>query len=346
MRYLRLILICGIFLSIGLSQSNAQIFPKIIKRNSNTTPVVPQERKNIELRGFDQESYLRTLSTVTDSMIFENNVNLGKVRSIIAEDQNVMIWAPTNRLVKVSEQIQIDSIWVTAYEYFSAWDSKKIDIYDFDIKSFQDSVKIRLYDPFFGYNWSMPLDQTPITSPFGYRWRRWHYGTDLDLNTGDPVYSTFDGIVRVRSYDRYGYGYYLVIRHKNGLETLYGHLSKYLVEVGQEVKAGELIAKGGNTGRSTGSHLHYELRYRGQPFDPENVYDFKEYRILNQEFLLTSDTFSHIAQARARAYHRVKSGDTLGSIARRYGVSVSTLTKLNGITSRSILRIGQNLRVR
>ena len=113
--------------------------------------MVPQERKNIELRGFDQESYLRTLSTVTDSMIFENNVNLGKVRSIIAEDQNVMIWAPTNRLVKVSEQIQIDSIWVTAYEYFSAWDSKKIDIYDFDIKSFQDSVKIRLYDPFFGY---------------------------------------------------------------------------------------------------------------------------------------------------------------------------------------------------
>jgi murein DD-endopeptidase MepM/ murein hydrolase activator NlpD len=347
MRYLKLILILGIFLSIGLTESNAQIFPKIIKKNTSTTPVTPQERKNIELRGFDQESYLRTLSTVTDSLIFENNVNLGKVRSIISEDQNVMIWAPTNRLVKVSEQIQIDSIWVTAYEYYSAWDSKKVDIYNFDIKDFQDSVNIRLYDPFFGYDWKMPLDdETRKTSGFGYRWRRWHYGTDLDLDTGDPVRSTFDGIVRVRSYDRYGWGYYVVVRHKNGLETLYGHLSKFVAEVGQEVKAGDIIAKGGSTGRSTGSHLHYEMRYKGLAFDPENVYDFAEYRIKNQLFTITSETFSHIAQARARAYHRVKSGDTLGSIARRYGVSVSALTRMNGISSRSILRIGQNLRVR
>ena len=345
MRYLKLILILGIFLSIGLTESNAQIFPKIIKKNTSTTQVTPQERKNIELRGFDQESYLRTLSTVTDSLIFENNVNLGKVRSIISEDQNVMIWAPTNRLGKVSEQIQIDSIWVTAYEYYSAWDSKKVDIYNFDIKDFQDSVNIRLYDPFFGYDWKMPLDdETRKTSGFGYRWRRWHYGTDLDLDTGDPVRSTFDGIVRVRSYDRYGWGYYVVVRHKNGLETLYGHLSKFVAEVGQEVKAGDIIAKGGSTGRSTGSHLHYEMRYRGLAFDPENVYDFGEYRIKNQLFTITPETFSHIAQA--RAYHRVKSGDTLGSIARRYGVSVSALTRMNGISTRTILRIGQNLRVR
>lgn len=346
MRYLRLILTLGFLMSIGLTVSNAQIFPKIIKKNTSSDPVTPQERKNIELRGFDQESYLRTLSTVTDSMIFENNVNLGKVRSIISEDQNVMIWAPTNRLVKVSEQIQIDSIWVTAYEYYSAWDSQKMDIYNVDIKEFQDSVKIRLYDPFFGYDWKMPLEKTPKTSGFGYRWRRWHYGTDLDLQTGDPVYSAFDGIVRVRSYDRYGWGYYVVVRHKNGLETLYGHLSKFTVEVGQEVKAGDMIAKGGSTGRSSGSHLHYEMRYKGLAFDPENIYDFSQYKILNQEFLITPSTFSHIAKARSRAYHRVKSGDTLGSIGRRYGVSVSALTRMNGISSRTILRIGQNLRVR
>lgn len=346
MRYLKSILILILFGSIGLVESNAQILPKIIKKNTTQPTTSGQERRNIELRGFDQDSYLRTLSTVTDSMIFENNVNLGKVRSIISEDQNVMIWAPTNRLVKVSEQIQIDSIWVTAYEYYSAWDSKKVDIYNTDVKSFQDSVKIRLYDPFFGYDWKMPLSSTPKTSGFGYRWRRWHYGTDLDLDTGDPVYSAFDGIVRVRSYDRYGWGYYVLVRHKNGLETLYGHLSKYMVEVGQEVKAGDIIGKGGSTGRSTGSHLHYEMRYKGLPFDPELVYDFSQYKILSQEYLITSSTFSHVAQARSRAYHRVKSGDTLGSIARRYGVSVSALTRMNGISSRSILRIGQNLRVR
>lgn len=347
MRYSILFVVFCLNLSIGALNANAQIFPKIIKKNTTTQSTgAGQERRNIELRGFDQESYLRTLSSVTDSIIFENNVNLGRVRSIISEDQNIMIWAPTNQLVKVSEQIQIDSIWVTAFEYYSSWDSNKIDIYNFDPKTFTDTVNIRLYDEFFGYNWKMPLETTPVTSGYGYRWRRWHYGTDLDLNTGDPVYSGFDGIVRVKSYDRYGYGYYIVIRHKNGLETLYGHLSKQLVDVGQEVRAGDLIAKGGNTGRSTGSHLHYELRYRGLAFDSEKVYDFPEYKIRDQNYLITPSLFGNIVQARTNAYHKVKKGENLGSIARKYGVSVSALTRLNGISTRTILRIGQNLRVR
>lgn len=347
MRYLILFVVLCLNLSIGALPANAQIFPKIIKKNNTTqSSGVSQERRNIELRAFDQESYLRTLSSITDSIIFENNVNLGRVRSIISEDQNIMIWAPTNQLVKVSEKIQIDSIWVTAFEYYSTWDSNKIDIYNFDPKTFADTVNIRLYDEFYGYNWKMPLESTPVTSKFGPRWGRIHPGTDLDLNTGDPVYSGFDGIVRVRSYDRYGYGYYVVVRHKNGLETLYGHLSKQLVDVGQEVKAGDLIAKGGSTGRSTGSHLHYELRYRGLVFDPERVYDFREYKILSQNYLITPSLFSNIVQARTNAYHKVKKGETLGSIARKYGVSVSSLTRLNGISTRTILRIGQNLRVR
>jgi murein DD-endopeptidase MepM/ murein hydrolase activator NlpD len=346
MKYSFVIIFLSIFLSIGFFEANAQIFPKIIKKNNTNSTVTSQERKSIELRTFDQESYLRTLSSFTDSIIFENNVNLGRVRSIVSEDRNTMLWAPTNQLVKVSEQILIDSIWVTAYEHYSSWDSNKIDIYNFDLKTFRDTVNIRLYDSFFGYEWKMPLDTTPVTSPFGFRWRRWHYGTDLDLNTGDPVYSGFDGIVRVKSYDRYGYGYYIVVRHKNGLETLYGHLSKQLVEVGQEVKAGDLIAKGGNTGRSTGSHLHYELRYKGLAFDPQKVYDFSAPSIVDPNFSITPSLFSHVAKASSSAYHKVRKGENLGSIARKYGVSVSTITKLNGISSRSILRIGQNLRIR
>jgi murein DD-endopeptidase MepM/ murein hydrolase activator NlpD len=350
MRYFFIIFFLGAFLSIGLSETNAQIFPKIIKKNTSPSSGGSQERKTIELRGFDQSTYLKTLSSVTDSIIFENNVNLGRVRSIVSEDRPIMIWAPTNQLVKISEQILIDSIWVTAYEHYSSWDSNKIDIYNFDLKSFKDSVNVRLYDPFFGYDWKMPLDNTPVTSGFGYRWRRWHYGTDLDLNTGDPVYSGFDGIVRIKSYDRYGYGYYIVIRHKNGLETLYGHLSKQLVEIGQEVKAGDLIAKGGNTGRSTGSHLHYELRYRGLAFDTQKVYDFENNSIAGPNYLITPSLFSHVvgstSVARTNAYHRVKKGENLGAIARKYGVSVSSLTKLNGISTRSILKIGQNLKIR
>ncbi|PZX56970.1 murein DD-endopeptidase MepM/ murein hydrolase activator NlpD [Algoriphagus ratkowskyi] len=352
MRYSILFVVFCINLSIGALNVNAQIFPKIIKKNNTThSPAANQERKNIELRTFDQDSYLRTLTSVTDSIIFENNVNLGRVRSIISEDRNIMIWAPTNQLIKVSEQIQIDSIWVTAFEYYSSWDSNKIDIYDFDPKTFVDTVNIKLYDEFFGYNWKMPLETTPVTSPYGYRWRRWHYGTDLDLNTGDPVYSGFDGIVRIKSFDRYGYGFYIVVRHKNGLETLYGHLSKQLVDIGQEVKAGELIALGGNTGKSTGSHLHYELRYRGLPFDAEKVYDFSDNKILNQNYQITPSLFGNIIQAksapaRTTATHKVKKGENLGSIARKYGVSVSSLTRLNGISTRTVLRIGQNLRIK
>lgn len=335
----------GIFLSIGLSQANAQVFPKIIKKTP-TTPVNTPERRNIEFREFDQESYLRNLSNQTDSLIFRNTINLSRIRSIINEDPFGLIWAPTNQLVKVSEQIQIDSIWVTAYEYFSAWDDKKVDIYNFDIKTFNDSITIKLFDQRIGQDWKMPLDHTKVNSKYGYRWRRMHYGTDLDLNTGDPVYSGFDGIVRVKSYDRYGYGYFYVVRHKNGLETVYGHLSKHLAQVGDEVKAGDLLGKGGSTGRSTGPHLHYELRYRGVPFDPEKVYDFEEGTISMQDLMVDRALFGQAIAARTAAYHRVRRGDTLGGIARRYGVSVAQLTRLNGISTRTILRIGQNLRVK
>jgi murein DD-endopeptidase MepM/ murein hydrolase activator NlpD len=333
-------------MSIGFSEANAQVFPKIIKRNTTTNAGNSQDRRNIELRQFDQESYLRTLSSQTDSMIFQYDVNLARIRSIISEERNAMSWAPTNQLVRVSEQIQIDSIWVTAFEHYSTWDSKKVDIYNLDIREFQDSLQLRLFDTRLGTDWKFPLDKSLKTSIFGPRWGRMHYGVDLDLDTGDPVYAGFDGIVRVRSYDRYGWGYFVLVRHKNGLETLYGHLSKQIAEVGDEVKAGDIIGKGGSTGRSTGSHLHYEMRYKGLAFDPEIVYDFDAGVLTKQDLLISKDLFSHVAKARAAVYHRVRSGDNLGSIARRYGVPISQITRLNGISTRTILKIGRNLRVK
>jgi murein DD-endopeptidase MepM/ murein hydrolase activator NlpD len=106
------------------------------------------------------------------------------------------------------------------------------------------------------------------------------------------------------------------------------------------------LGKGGSSGRSTGSHLHYELRYRGLPFDPQKVYDFPNLAIKYQNLTISQSLFDQVAQARAAAYHRVRRGDNLGSIARRYGVSVSQITRLNGISTRTILKIGRNLRVK
>jgi murein DD-endopeptidase MepM/ murein hydrolase activator NlpD len=331
-------------MGMGSIQSHAQNFPKIIKKKSKQSTIPNPLMRDLRL--FDPDKYLQDITKSTDSLLFKDYVELKKRLSIIAEDTISLDWAPTNQLVQVSEQVLIDSIWVTAFEYYSSWDSKKINIYDFNPKEFKDTVQIKLFDPFFGTDWKMPLDETRITSEFGFRRYRWHHGTDLKLNTGDPVYSSFDGIVRIRSYDRNGYGYYIVVRHKNGLETLYGHLSKFSVEVGQEVKAGELIGLGGSTGRSSGPHLHYEIRYQGLSINPTEVFDFNLGAIKGQFYVITSSSFDHVVKTQAAVYHRVRSGETLSAIARRYGVRVSTITRLNGISANSILKVGRRLRIK
>lgn len=321
----------------------AQGLPEPVPDPVPGTVVVPDQRK---ISTFDVQQYLIDLRKGTDSLIFKDKVDLKKRLSPVNEDTLSLIWAPTNQLVEISEQVLINSIWVTAFEYYASWDSKKINIYDFDPKDFKDTVRIKLYDPFFGSNWNAPLKETKINSEFGFRRYRWHHGTDLKLNTGDPVFSAFDGIVRMRSYDRNGYGYYVLVRHRNGLETLYGHLSKISVEVGQEVKAGEVLGLGGSTGRSTGPHLHFEIRYRGLSINPTEIFDFDYGRLKGDVYTITSSSFDHVIQAREAVYHRVRSGQNLGVIARQYGVSINQITRLNGISSRSILRIGQRLRIR
>ncbi|SNS29478.1 Murein DD-endopeptidase MepM and murein hydrolase activator NlpD, contain LysM domain [Belliella buryatensis] len=344
MIYRKLLLII-LFLSVGFTETYAQVFPKIIKKPTEPSKVDSNPLLR-DIRLFDSQRFLQGLTRETDSLFFRDYVNIKKRLSIVSEDTLSLIWAPTNQLVRVSEQIQIDSIWVTAYEYFSSWDSQKINIYDFNPKDFKDTVYVKLYDQFFGTNWAMPLEETRITSEFGFRRYRWHHGTDLKLRTGDPIFSTFDGIVRIRSYDRNGYGYYVVVRHKNGLETLYGHMSKILVDVGQEVKAGDVLGLGGSTGRSTGPHLHYEVRYQGLSINPTQLFDFNSGRLRSDIYMITASSFDHVIEAQKSVYHRVRSGENLSVIARRYGVSVAQLTRLNNMTTRSVLRVGQNLRIR
>lgn len=200
-----------------------------------------------------------------------------------------------------------------------------------------------------------------ITSHFGPRRRRWHYGVDLGLRTGDPIKAMFDGKVRIAK--RAGaYGNLVVIRHDNGLETYYGHLSKINVKPNQEIKAGEILGLGGSTGRSTGPHLHLEIRYLGAAINPEKVIDFTNYQLKDETLYLTREYFKNggrttngsrqLASTSTKAkaskggkYYTVRKGDTLGAIARRNGTTVKKLAQLNGIKGTRI-KAGQKIRLK
>ena len=248
------------------------------------------------------------------------------------------------QVVKVSEDLKIDCVWVKAAEYYEIWDSKNLNPYMRDASIFKDTVEIQLYDTPKGELWAAPLDKTLQTSGFGYRWGRFHHGIDLNLRMGEPIYSAFDGIIRISAYQR-GYGNYVVVRHKNGLETLYGHMSARKVDVGQVIKAGQLIGLGGSTGWSTGPHLHFEVRYEGNSFNPLLIYDFsKEEQLLAERFSLMPKHFRHLGnKVRRTITHKVVPGETLSIISAKYNVSVLTLAKLNRISVNSVLKVGQTL---
>ncbi len=188
-----------------------------------------------------------------------------------------------------------------------------------------------------------------VTSEFGYRarFRRNHYGTDLKIQIGDPIHAAFDGKVRIVAFQR-GYGNVVVIRHNNGLETVYGHLSKHLCQVDQIVKAGDVIALGGNTGRSTGPHLHFETRFLGKPINPEEIFDFTNKVTHMDSYVFYNNPQRHRSNKALEAvvgiaYHKVKQGDTLFSIADKYGTKISVLKKLNKLR-KTKLQVGQVIR--
>ena len=257
--------------------------------------------------------------------------------------------------------VQKDS---TIFEKY--WDNEKLFPYkDVEYSSLPKSLVIDLVDSTNGYH--TPYKASPIRSRYGPRRGRAHQGVDLALKAGEPIYATFSGRVRVSQYNKGGYGNLVIIRHDNGLETFYGHLSERMVEPNQWVEAGQVIGLGGSTGRSTGPHLHFETRYYGQSFDPERLIDFKSGTLCRETFLLKRSYFSIYSRAgqdfedeianeeqdkkeqaerEAMRYHKIRSGDTLGAIARKYGTTVSNICRLNGIKPTTILRIGRTLRVR
>jgi murein DD-endopeptidase MepM/ murein hydrolase activator NlpD len=195
-----------------------------------------------------------------------------------------------------------------------------------------------------------------ITSNFGFRrWGRrlkFHFGTDIRMEVGDPVYAAFEGVVRIakRSAD---YGYVVLIRHNNGLETLYAHFSQLLAYPGQPVKGGDIIGLAGSTGRSTGPHLHFEVRFLGEKINPAQIIHFPSGSLLNDTFKVDKGCFKHLYEyqsaklkAKTPKYIKAKKNDTLIKIANRYGVSAKRLSKLNKISVKTKIKSGRRIRLR
>ena len=305
---------------------------------------------------------LRLRPTKIES-IFDTN-GLTVLDTLATENDAVQVILYSNNSWKyiLNREVAKDS---TIFEKY--WDTTTLFPYkEVDMSGMPKSVVIDLVDSLTSYHCPYQGSVHP-RGKYGPRRRRQHQGVDLPLKMGDPVYATFCGRVRISQYNKGGYGNLVIIRHDNGLETYYGHLSERLVEPDQWVEAGQIIGLGGSTGRSTGPHLHFETRYYGQSFDPERLIDFKNGTLSRETFLLKKSFFSiysnagqdfedeiayeeqdkkEAAEKAAMKYYKIRSGDTLGGIARRYGTTVTNLCRLNGIKSTPVLRIGRSLRVR
>ena len=206
-----------------------------------------------------------------------------------------------------------------------------------------DSLKDDVFIPMKGFRVPAP---GYITSHYGWRRYRMHKGVDIKVLIGDSIRAAWDGQVRIVGWDPRGYGYFVVMRHDNGLETIYGHLSRPLVEEYEKIYSGEVIGLGGNTGRSTGSHLHFETRFLGNAINPEELIDFNTGQPKKDEHVIGIKAIQQAkAEQAAMRWHTVRQGDTLSGIAKRYHTTVKRLCQLNKIKETSILRLGQKIRV-
>jgi hypothetical protein len=224
-------------------------------------------------------------------------------------------------------------------EFFENWNDE-LNPYSKRPMSDIDSSKIEVKGFF-------PPYKGKICSDFGVRGWRMHNGVDIKLQKGDTVHCAFDGVVRVSKSVRGGYGRYVMVRHTNGLETLYGHLSELLVEPNQLVHAGDIIGLGGSTGRAHGTHLHFEVRYLGNTINPHDLINFETYCSNCDTLVIGPKNFSykHIAKRASSKYWTVRKGDTLYHIALKTGIPMTKLCKLNGIKKNTLLKLGRHLKL-
>lgn len=296
------------------------------------------------------------------------------VTSTTANAQDLLArQAPVDRKMAAVDTIMLRNITMReelespSADLYANWDNK----YAHRATQLPETYKIDLR------HFTMPTTSRVITSNFGSRWGRQHKGLDIKVYIGDTIRAAFSGKVRIVRYEAGGYGKYIVIRHNNGLETIYGHLSKQLVEENQEVRSGEVIGLGGNTGRSTGSHLHFETRLCGVALNPALMFDFRAQDVTGDYYAFNKETYDNESTNATRLrgkqdsstyastnssddyatnkrttsgltdqiyYHKVKKGETLDRIAKKRGVTVEKICKLNHITKTMRLRPGQILR--
>lgn len=282
--------------------------------------------------------------------------------------------APIDRKMKAVDTLALRSIiereqeQSPASELYQEWDNR----YAHKRTQMPDTFKIDLR------HFCMPTPSRVVTSNFGNRWGRPHKGLDIKVYIGDTIRAAFSGKVRIVRYEAGGYGKYIVIRHPNGLETIYCHLSKQLVSENQSVKAGEVIGLGGNTGRSTGSHLHFETRLCGVALNPALMFDFRNQDVTGDYYVYNVNTYDEesVEATRLRGkvgnggytrdlvqngepgsykdkkhadndellYHKVKNGETLASIAKLRGVTVEKICSLNHLSANAKVRPGMILR--
>lgn len=303
--------------------------------------------------------------------------------SICASAQDLLAnRAPSDRKLTDLKTIKINNtpafidLHNPAGDIYATWDNKAPSIapgalppnYKVDLRGF-----------------AMPTPSRKVTSLYGARWGRQHQGLDIKVYTGDTIYAAFDGKVRITKYAPTGWGYYVVIRHPNGLETLYGHLSKQLVKEDQIVRAGQPIGLGGNTGRSTGSHLHFETRLLGQPINPAKLFNFETQDVVGDYYVVNSGTIQNTkktavvsttpnlkeevkktnsAQVQTSAVthevpaqnpvansiakettYVVQDNDNLYRIAVNHGLTLNELCKLNDLKPNSTILPGQVLKL-
>lgn len=287
--------------------------------------------------------------------------------------------APVDRRMKMVDTLMLrpamenEEAALTANALYEEWNNK----YAHKATELPDSFRINLK------HFCMPTNSRVVTSNFGARWGRAHKGLDIKVYIGDTIRAAFAGKVRIVKYEGGGYGKYVVIRHHNGLETIYGHMSDWLVKENETVKAGQPIGLGGNTGRSTGSHLHFETRLCGVALNPALMFDFRNQDVVDDYYMFRKDRYESEGMAANELrgkignggyvasdvrgetyaggkkiltakkmeeqnaeirYHKVAAGETLYSIAKRRKVTVDILCKLNHLTRDIKVRPGQLLR--
>ena len=228
-----------------------------------------------------------------------------------------------------------------ADEIYGSWNTTNPNAYGPELGTTDSVVLVQLTDAEAHCGFSMPIEGI-VTSRFGWRDGRPHNGIDIDLQVWDTVRTMFPGVVRFSgSYG--GFGRLVVVRHYNGLETFYAHLHRLKVAVGQQVDEGQLIGLGGSSGHSTGSHLHFEVRFKGVPLDAGRFVDLRNGELLCDTLVLAKTRWSYAAYPLGTTFHTVRKGDHLSGIADLYGIGLQQLCELNGISRRSMLRVGQQL---